>query len=462
MATTSLWKVVKRIDHVIDYAKDKNKTKSIEFQNNYEIIVDDLRNVIEYARNSSKTEKEFFVTGINCEPDSAYEEMQDTKKYFNKEDKILAFHAYQSFKEEEVTPELAHKIGVQLANEMWGDRFQVIVTTHLNTNHIHNHFVLNSVSYIDGKKYYSNRTNTGRLRHISDEICNEYGLSVLEEKMCNKSKINFGNYYKKSLYNDNYTNNTKRDIDLAIRQAYSYDDFLYLMKRLDYEVTFRANKISIRKEPYKRNIRIERRFGENYSIENIKKRILEEQAVRVPFIESVYNYRKVNYPFAKRHKRAKAKGFIALYYHYCYLLKVFPNNIPQQKLPASIRADVSRMEELSNEAKFLYMNNIKTLDDLLNYKDDTNYKINELLSQRERLWAKRRLSKDENERHKIAENISSLNDKIIKLRKKVEMCEDIKSRIPKINNNLDELDRQEELEKETKEKKKERDKKGKE
>lgn len=462
MATTSLWKVVKRMDHVIDYATNKEKTKAIEFNNRYEMIVDDLRNVIDYARNADKTEKEYFVSGVNCEPDSAYEEMQDAKKFYHKEDKILAFHAYQSFVEGEVSPELAHKIGVQLANEMWGDRFQVIVTTHLNTNHIHNHLVLNSVSFKDGLKYYSNRTNTARLRHISDEICREYGLSVLEEKPCKKSKINFDNYYKKSLYTDNYSNNAKRDLDLAIRQAYSYDDFLYLMKKLDYEITFRANKISIRKEPYKRNIRIERRFGENYSIENIKRRIIEEQAVRVPFIESVYNYRKVKYPFAKRHKRAKAKGFIALYYHYCYLLKVFPNNVPQQRLPASIRADVSRMEELSNEARFLYANNIKTLDDLISYKDETNFKINELLSQRERLWTKRKLSKDGNEMHKVAEEIASLNDKIIKLRKRVELCEDIKTRIPKINDNLDELDTQEELEKESKDKKKEKNKKGKE
>ena len=455
MATTKIWKVIKRMDHVIDYAENKEKTKAIEFKGNYEIIVDDLSNVIDYAKNSDKTEKEFYVSGINCESNSSYEEMQDTKKYYNKEDKILAFHAYQSFKEGEVTPELAHKIGVQLANEMWGDRFQVIVTTHLNTHCIHNHFVINSVSFKDGLKYYDNHTNYSIMRHLSDEICKEYGLSVLEEKST-KKKLNYENFYKKSLYNDTYTNNAKRDLDLAIRQAYSYEDFIYLMKKLDYDIIFRANKISIRKDPYKRNIRIERRFGENYSIDNIKRRILEEQAVQVPFIENVYNYRKVNFPFAKRHKKAKAKGFIALYYHYCYLLKVFPNKVPQQKLPASIRADVSRMEELSNEAKFLYMNNIKTLDNLLNYRDETNYKINELLNQRERLWAKRKLSKDEDDRHKIAENISSLNDKIIKLRKKVEMCEDIKSRVPKIDHNLDELDKQEELEKETKEKKKEK------
>ena len=458
MATTKLWKVVKRMDHVIDYAANKEKTRAIEFNNRYEMIVDDLRNVIDYARNADKTEKEFYVSGINCEPDSAYEEMQDTKDFYHKNDKILAFHGYQSFVQGEVSPEIAHKIGVQLANEMWGDRFQVIVTTHLNTNHIHNHLVLNSVSFKDGLKYYSNRTNTARLRHISDEICREYGLSVLEEKPCKKSKINFDNYYKKSLYNDNYSNNAKQDLDLAIRQAYSYDDFLYLMKKLDYEVIFRAGKISIRKEPYKRNIRIERRYGENYSIENIKRRILEERAVRVPFIESVYNYKKVKYPFAKRHKRAKAKGFIALYYHYCYLLKVFPNNIPQQRLPASIRADVSRMEELSNEARFLAINKIKTIDDLKNYKDEINFNINKLLSQREILWKKRKLLKDENEKHRTAEKISSINDKLSELRKGVMFCEDIETRIQKINKNLDELDTQEELEKKSKDKQKEKNK----
>lgn len=141
MATTKIWKVIKRMDHVIDYATNKEKTKAIELKSNYEMLVDDLRNVIDYARNSDKTEKEYFVSGVNCEPDSAYEEMKDTKEFYHKEDKILAFHAYQSFAEGEVSPELAHKIGVELANEMWGDRYQVIVTTHLNTKHIHNHLV---------------------------------------------------------------------------------------------------------------------------------------------------------------------------------------------------------------------------------------------------------------------------------------------------------------------------------
>ena len=286
MATTRIWKVIKRVDHVIDYAANKDKTKVIEVNNKNEMFVNDLMQVINYARNSDKTEKEFYVSGINCEPDSAYEEMQDTKEYYNKKDKILAFHGYQSFKGKDIDPSLAHKIGVQLANEMWGDRFQVIVTTHLNANNTHNHFVINSVSYKDGLKYYDNHTNYAKMRKLSDEICKENGLDILEEKKT-KANINYNNFFQKSLYTDNYTNNAKRDLDLAIRQAYSYDDFIFLMKKLDYEIIYRANKISIRKEPYKRNIRIERRFGENYSIENIKRRILEEQAVRVPFIENV-------------------------------------------------------------------------------------------------------------------------------------------------------------------------------
>ena len=222
MATTRIWKIVKRLDHVVDYAKDKNKTENIEFKNdksNYQMIVNDLRDVINYAMNFDKTEKQFYITGINCEGKSAYEEMKNVKDFYNKNDGILGFHAYQSFKEK-VSPELAHKIGVELANEIWGDRFQVIVTTHLNTEHIHNHFVINSVSFKDGLKYYDNHTTYSRIRHVSDEICKENGLSTLEEKLT-KKKLNYENFYKKSLYNDNYSNNAKRDLDLAIRKAYS-------------------------------------------------------------------------------------------------------------------------------------------------------------------------------------------------------------------------------------------------
>ncbi len=454
MAVTKIWKVVKRMDHVIDYAVNKDKTK-IQITNN-EMYVDDLKDVIDYARNSDKTEDEYYVTGINCDTQSAYEEMQDVKMYYNKHDKILAFHGYQSFAKDELSPELAHKIGVELAHEIWGDRFQVIVTTHLNTNCLHNHFVINSVSFKDGYKYYDTHTSYARIRHLSDELCKEYGLSVIKEKPTKKTNLNYANFYEKSKYTNNYEINAKRDLDLAIRQAYSYDDFIYLMKKLDYEIIYRANKISIRHKNYNRNIRIERRFGEEYSIDNIRRRILEEEAVRVPFVENYF--RKVKYPFVKRHKQAKAKGFIALYYHYCYLLKVFPN-IPQQRLPVSIRADVARMNQFSEEAKLLSNNKIKTLEDLKNFESELLYKIGTLSSDREKLWTKRRLSKNDNEKTLIANDIGVLNTKIDILRKEVQLAKDIEIRIPKIEDNLKELDYQEEQEKnKEKEKSKRREK----
>ncbi|MBR1654534.1 MAG: relaxase/mobilization nuclease domain-containing protein [Clostridia bacterium] len=454
MATTKLWKVEGRIDKVINYATNKKKTKNVNYndsQVNIEYSSNILRSLLHYAANPDKTEKKYFETGINCEVESSYEEMMDTKTFYNKLDGILAYHGYQSFEEGEVTPEMAHEIGIRLAKEIWGDKFEVVVTTHLNTHCLHNHFVVNSVSFKDGKKYYSNRTNTALLRHTSDEICKEYGLSVIEEKPCKKSKINFDNYYKKYQQKDNYHNTTKRDIDLAIRQAYSFDDFLFLMKKLDYEVIFRADKISVRKFNRNKNIRLVRSFGEDYTIDNIRRRIIEETAVRVPFIEDYY--RKVSFPFEKRHKRAKAKGFIALYYHYCYLLKVFPTKVPQQRLPASIRADVIRMEELSNEAKLLVKNNIKDENQLNAYIDNTNSKIKEILSKRRNLWEKRKDTQDEQEKVNIGYDISIYNEELKKLREEVRLCNDIKTRIPKIDKNLDELDSQEKHEREKKQEK---------
>ena len=239
MATTKIWSVKNRIDHVVNYATDKNKTNNNKYlrENRWS-----LNKVIDYATNSDKTEKQFYTTGINCKVENAVKEMRIVKRIYGKENGILAFHGEQSFKEGEVTPELAHEIGVRLAEEMWGDRFQVVVTTHLNTKHIHNHFVLNSVSFKDGKKYYSNRENTALLRKTSDELCEEYGLSVLEEKIC-KSRINFENYYRKSLANSDYYRFAKEDLDYAIKNAFTIKQFEKILVSMGYNYYYRAGKL---------------------------------------------------------------------------------------------------------------------------------------------------------------------------------------------------------------------------
>lgn len=133
MATTKIWNIDTRLDNVVDYVVNEKKTDSANYYN--------LHKVVEYAKASYKTEQQLYVTALNCSEDNIVEEMMETKRIFGKENGVLGYHAFQSFCEGEVTPQQAHKIGVQLAQELWGDRFQVVVTTHLNTNHLHNHFV---------------------------------------------------------------------------------------------------------------------------------------------------------------------------------------------------------------------------------------------------------------------------------------------------------------------------------
>ena len=134
----------------------------------------EIHKVLDYAKQDYKTEQQYYVTGINCNEETAYKDMIQTKKHFRKEKGILAYHGFQSFAEGEVTAKIAHEIGVRLAEELWGDKYEVLVSTHLNTNHIHSHFVINSVSFVDGKKYINNRENYAMMRKISDELCKEY------------------------------------------------------------------------------------------------------------------------------------------------------------------------------------------------------------------------------------------------------------------------------------------------
>ena len=144
MAVTKIWTIKDSLQRVLDYAANPDKTE-----------YDALAQTLHYAENDAKTklnESAQLVTGIHCRADHAWEDMRAVQERFGKTDGVVALHAYQSFREGEVTPEQCHEIGVALARKVWGKRFQVLVATHMNTDNLHNHFVINSVSYVDGKK----------------------------------------------------------------------------------------------------------------------------------------------------------------------------------------------------------------------------------------------------------------------------------------------------------------------
>ena len=174
MAATSLWHIEGRLKDLINYVENPEKTAPNE-------ALQDFFDVFSYVRNPKKTNDGEYVTAINCLKETALQQMILTKKQYQKSGGYIAWHGYQSFKPDEVTPEQCHEIGLKLAREMWGDKYQIIVTTHLDKDHLHNHFCFNSVSFLDGRKYNYSKSEQKRLREVSDRLCLEYGLSVIEK-----------------------------------------------------------------------------------------------------------------------------------------------------------------------------------------------------------------------------------------------------------------------------------------
>jgi hypothetical protein len=190
MATTAIWDVRGWLGKVVIYAENPEKTENPTFYQKPVMTdreTEGLADVIEYATRDEKVREEagvkddtiamqYFVTGINCVPSTARDEMIAAKKRYGKDDGIVAFHGYQSFAPGEVTPDTAHQIGIELARRLWGERFQVIVATHLDkSNHLHNHFVLNSVSFKDGYRYNDCTTTYMEMRKASDGCAESTG-----------------------------------------------------------------------------------------------------------------------------------------------------------------------------------------------------------------------------------------------------------------------------------------------
>lgn len=177
MAVTSIWPIKGRVDKVINYARNPEKTHDKEKLSE----LHEIEGVVEYAADEMKTEKRAYVTCLHLHSEeTAAQEFMETKRLMHNEGGRSCYHGYQSFKADEVDADTAHSIGVALARELWGDRFQVVIATHCNTGHYHNHFVINSVSDVDGKKFYNSPADYRRMREVSDRLCREAKISVIE------------------------------------------------------------------------------------------------------------------------------------------------------------------------------------------------------------------------------------------------------------------------------------------
>lgn len=426
MATTKIWPVKTDLGRVVRYAENPDKTSG----------GDVMTSVLGYATEVEKTEQMLFVTGVNCNPETAKEEMMLTKQSWNRLEpgRAVAFHGIQSFAPGEVTPEQAHRVGTEFARQMWGERFQVVVATHLDKAHLHNHFVLNSISFVDGKRYYDNKESYyGKIRKLSDALCREYGLSVVE-KTQGKGK-HYAEWKAEKQGKPTIRSQIRDEIDAIIKMAFTFQTFVEELRRRGYSVKHGDNvaHMAVKPKGGQRYIRLHS-LGENYTEEAIRRRIREQQyGMERPA------GKKRGYRPPRPHK--KLKGFIALYYRYLYMLGKIQKRKPPKKAVFLLRKEVTKLEQYRKQFLYLYTHKLEDKDAVAAKLHYLEKEIAQLTEKRKPLYLRRRDAKNEAKRAALSEQIKAIGAHLRELRKEKRLCEAILDTASHVEKALNEAER---------------------
>jgi len=440
MATTSMWRVNGWLGKLVVYVENPEKTNNPKYFEKAEMTsrqTQGLADVIEYAVNTQKTSAQAndeaapimrqFVSGVNCSPATARDTMTRTKQEFGKTDGTVAYHGYQSFAPGEADPDMAHEIGIKLAAQLWGDRYQVLVATHLDkSNHLHNHFVINTVSFMDGIKFHRTEKDYYDMQKASDELCREYGLSVIENPKRGKSR-QYGEWRAEREGKPTWRSLIKADVDKAIAESMTDRQFFYHLRNQGYEIKM-GKDISVKPQGKERFFRLARNFGEDYTLDGICKQILAHSRPKPPL--PVPQNPPITAILHGNLKTAKKMGDLrGLYLYYCYRIGALPKN---RQSPARVhflyREDIRKMETISKEARLLCKYRIDTQEQLSSYKDGLASEIGTLTADRKRLRGKARGIKDDGELTNVKSEITAISKRLSELRKEVKLCDGIAAR----------------------------------
>ena len=435
MATTGFWPVRGRLKEVIDYANNPDKTTAKEY------LDEDLYTAIRYVENDDKTDQTMFVSGVNCSKHNAYNEMIAVKRRFGERGKNIAYHGYQSFAIGEVTPEEAHDIGKETARKMWGAKYQVVVTTHLNTDNIHNHFVVNSVSFKTGRKFRNGIGDRIELRKISDAICAERNKSVIQG---NKFYSNKKAYWVEKSGKLTHRDMLRKDVEEALSQCASFKEIEYYLKTLGYrfERDFYYDHPSVYAEGWKRAVRISS-LGEQYSKERIRERCRENQ--RKPelyaFVTPAWKRRPLLVLERERYISGWDDTIIVLFELFIELLKIciVGNTQEYDNRPVSpmMRAEMRKLDRYIEEYNLLCDNNLDSPKKLLNFQENLSSRISELEQERYALRLKLRRVKTPEADAALKEQAKEITARITPLRKELKVALRIEEHIPKIHELLE-------------------------
>ena len=424
MAYTKVFAIRARLDDRIKYAVNGEKTE--------------LDERIIYTADSEKNDTVRFVTTLNCRPaETAFAAMQKTKKKYKKTGGVLGYHFIQSFAPGEVTPEQAHEIGCEFVRRLFGEDYEVVIGTHLDKAHPHNHIVVNSVSRTDGHKYHSSpESYYNDVRGTSDALCRENDLSVIIPQGKGKHYAEW-----KAEQGDKPTVRgiIRADIDTIIGQAYTYESFLMLLRKNGYEVRRSPNRkyTTVKPPEAKRAIRLDS-LGEGYTEADILARLAQQRRSMAPqpIHTSTANHAVKRYRVKGKLatvRKKKITGFHALYLRCLYLLRGGRRKKLPPKLPFSVKREVIHLERYEQQFKYLLSSGITTEAELEQRIRVLEWDIRLLEEQRKPLYQERRNTSDEETQAKYSAEIQQQTATLREKRGELRLCRRIQSDIPRVS-----------------------------
>jgi len=346
-----------------------------------------LKSSLEYILKPEKTQDGRLVRAINCQVDTAFEQMKETKRLFGKIDKRQGYHLILSFKEDEVDPDTAMEITQKFVQEYLGKEYEAVYAVHDNTDHVHSHIIFNSVGFVTGRKYRYEKGDWARdIQPITNRLCEEYGLSIIDIEEGKGERAN-ENYKDWSEYREGkfiWSDMIKRDLHSCIIQANSFEDFLDLLKEKGYET--KQGKHFAVKPPGMTRFKRCKSLGENYSDEQIRERIKKEDLV---FYQSQTESIKPQIVkcYVKRYKRARMSGLQKQYY-----AKLYRTGQLKKKPYSQVwkyKNEIRKMHKLQEQYLFLARHDIRNVVDLVATIENLTDKRKESSAEKSKIYRAR-------------------------------------------------------------------------
>ena len=432
MAVTSIWPIKGRVEDVIKYAG--NPEKASEENEKALSALHAVDDVVEYAADEMKTEKRLYVTGINCTEKNAIKRFREDLARAERQSSRVCYHGYQSFAENEVDADTAHRIGVELAKALWGSRgFRVIVATHCNTGHYHNHFVICATSMY-GKRFDNSHEDYRRMRYESDRLCKEYGLSVVETAKDNGK--HYAEWEAEQEGKPTLRGVIRAAIDTAIIGSTTKAEFLDAMDQMGFIIDQSGKYPKIKQVGNERFVRF-KSLGEGYDVDEIIERICQNDKAKYPRIPEQEDPKQI---FAGEKEPVAIMTFVPLFRCYSRALGIITERPrTNRRIYFLIRQDTSAMRLYVDSARLVTQHNLHTKEDVLCYKQQAMDQIDQFIKERQdaRNALKRSQRSGDTGLYSHAKyNIEVLTRRLSKLRREITTCDEVIERSQHVKDNL--------------------------